>query len=415
MPASYPTVAAERLYGSGRTPATLDTTRTCIEKYPHMARQPHRRSSKEGEKVRVPFKRNRASRPRPNDWTQQSRDSVSHEVDSPTSENVVAKGEMSRRRTVIVHDDAADRPGLHQGIVVTMSGLYADVDDGARIWTCTVRRILRTRLIQGRHPVTVGDRVRFTVESDTKGVAKEGVIESVEPRTGQLCRRAGRRIQTIVANVDLAIIISSAAEPPPKTNLIDRYIVSSLVGGITPVVCMNKIDLDVNGYAASLLDRYAHLGYRTLSTSASEGDGINDLREILRDKASVVAGQSGVGKSSLLNTLQPGLALRIGAMIEKFDKGRHTTTTASLIRLDFGGYVVDTPGIRSFDVSDIPRQQLEVYFVEFIPFVPACKFPDCSHTHEHECAVKAAVDRGEIHPDRYDSYVRLFTEPSSSF
>lgn len=384
-----------------------------------MARKPNRRVSKEGEKVRVSFRRNRASRPRPNDWTQQSRDSEHREVDSPTSENVVAKGEMSRRRTVIVHDDAADRPGLHQGIVVTMSGRYADVDDGTRIWNCTVRRILRTRLIEGRHPVTVGDHVRFTVEGEfegvaQKGVAKEGVIESVEPRTGQLCRRAGRRIQTIVANVDLAVIVSSAAEPPPKTNLIDRYIVSSLVGGIRPVICMNKIDLDVNGHAASLLDRYAHLGYQTLRTSASGGGGINELRDVLRDKASVVAGQSGVGKSSLLNTLQPGLALRIGKVIEKFDKGCHTTTTASLIRLDFGGYVVDTPGIRSFDVSDIPRQQLEVYFVEFIPFVPSCKFPDCSHTHENECAVKAAVDRGDIHPDRYDSYVRLFTEPTSS-
>lgn len=380
-----------------------------------MAPRSPRRSSKEGEKVRVPFRRNRASRPRPKDWTQQGQESDGREVDSPTSENVVAKGELSRRRTVIVHDDAADRPGLHQGMVVTMSGLYADVDDGDRLWTCTVRRILRTRLIQSRHPVTVGDRVRFTVESDTKGVAKEGVIESVEPRTGQLCRRVGRRIQTIVANVDLAIIVSSAAEPPPKPNLIDRYIVSSLVGGITPVICMNKIDLDVDGYAASLLERYACLGYRTLRTSASDGGGMDDLREVLRGKACVIAGQSGVGKSSLLNALQPGLALRVGAMIEKFDKGRHTTTTASLIRLDFGGYVVDTPGIRSFDVSDVPRQQLEAYFVEFVPFVPNCKFPDCSHTHENDCSVKAAVERGDIHPDRYASYVRLFTEPDSSF
>ena len=380
-----------------------------------MARQPHRRRSKEGEKVRVPFRRNRAAPPRDKDWAQRGGASDDRAADSPSSENVVAKGDLSRRRTVIVHDDAADRPGLHQGTVVTMSGLYADVDDGVRIWNCTVRRILRTRLIQGRHPVTVGDHVRFTVEGEyegvaQEGVAKEGVIESVEPRTGQLCRRTGRRIQTIVANVDLAVIISSAAEPPPRINLIDRYIVSSLVGGITPVICMNKIDLDVKGYAASLLNRYAHLGYRTLRTSASDGRGIDDLRNVLRDQASVVAGQSGVGKSSLLNALQPGLALRIGAMIEKFDKGRHTTTTSSLIRLDFGGYVVDTPGIRSFDVSDVPRQQLEAYFVEFVPLLPDCKFPDCTHTHETDCRVKDAVDRGEIHPDRYDSYVRLFTD-----
>jgi ribosome biogenesis GTPase len=380
-----------------------------------MARQPHRRRSKEGEKVRVPFRRNRAAPPRDKDWKQRGGESDDRAADSPSSENIVAKGDLSRRRTVIVHDDAADRPGVHQGVVVAMSGLYADVDDGARIWNCTIRRILRTRLITGRHPVAVGDHVRFTVEGENEGVAqegvaKEGVIESVDPRTGQLCRRVGRRIQTIVANVDQAIIVSSAAEPPPKTNLIDRYIVSSLAGSMTPVICMNKIDLDVNGYAAALLDRYAHLGYRTLRTSVSDGRGIDDLRDVLRNKESVVAGQSGVGKSSLLNALQPGLALRIGAMIEKFDKGRHTTTTASLLRLDFGGYVVDTPGIRSFDVSDVPRQQLEVYFVEFVPLLPDCKFPDCSHTHETDCRVKDAVGRGEIHPDRYDSYVRLFTD-----
>ncbi len=379
-----------------------------------MARKPNRRPSKEGEKVRVPFRRNRASRPRPNDWTQQSRDSDDREVDSPSSENVVSKGEMSRRRTVIVHEDAADRPGLHQGVVVTMRGLFADVDDGSQIWPCTVRRILRTRLTQERHPVTIGDRVRFSAEGDTEGVAREGVIESVEPRTGQLCRRVGRRIQTIVANVDQAIIVSSAAEPPPKPNLIDRYIVSALAGAITPVICMNKIDLDSDGYARSLLDRYTNLGYRTLCTSTVEGTGIDKLRDVLRGKASAVAGQSGVGKSSLLNVVQPGLDLRIGEMIQKFDKGRHTTTTAVLIRLDFGGYVVDTPGIRSFDVSEVPRQQLEAYFVEFLPFVPDCKFPDCSHTHESDCAVKAALERGDIHPDRYDSYVRLFTEPDSA-
>jgi ribosome biogenesis GTPase len=298
--------------------------------------------------------------------------------------------------------------------VVAVRGLYADVDDGKNVRPCTVRRVLRTRLIEERHPVTVGDRVRFRVESEDEGVAREGVIEAVESRGGQLRRYAGRRVHTIVANVDQAIIVSSADEPPPKPHLIDRYIVAALAGDITPIICMNKADLDSDKSARKLLDRYAELDCVTLYTSAVNGDGIESLRDVLRDNASVIAGQSGVGKSSLLNAVQPGLRLRIGDIVEQTSKGRHTTSTASLIRLEIGGFVVDTPGVRSFDLATVARHELEAYFVEFVEHVPDCKFPDCTHTHEEECAVKLAVERGEIHIERYESYVRLFEEPSTS-
>jgi ribosome biogenesis GTPase len=288
-----------------------------------------------------------------------------------------------------------------------MRGLFADVDDGKRVWPCTVRRVLRTRLTEERHPVTVGDRVQFRAGSDT-----EGVIEAVEPRRGQLRRRVGRRVHTIVANVDQAIIVSSADLPLPKPHLIDRYIVASHAGEITPVVCMNKLDLDDDGAARDLLDRYAKLGYTTLATSAVTGDGVTALCEQLKNKASVIAGQSGVGKSSLLNRIQPDLQLKTGDIIEQTSKGRHTTSTATLLRLEVGGYVVDTPGVRSFDLSTVERSEFEAYFVEFVDHVPDCKFPDCTHRHEAECAVIQAVERGEIHPDRYESYVRLFEEPT---
>ena len=371
----------------------------------------HDDTPRKGKKVRVPFRRNRSPRRRRKDWTQQSRDSEDQNVDSVRGEQVVPRGDLSRQRTVIVHD-VPTGDALRSGTVVAVRGLFADVDDGQHIWSCTIRRILRTRSIDERNSLTVGDHVRFSMGTGRKGVAEEGAIESVEPRRGQLSRRAGRRTQIIVANVDQVIIVSSAARPDPKPHLIDRYIVSALAGAITPVICMNKIDLDTEDFAAGLLERYEKLGYSTLGTSAETGQGVDTLRDMLKGKESVIAGQSGVGKSSLLNAVQPGLELRTGDVIHKYDKGRHTTTTATLIRLDIGGYVVDTPGIRALDLSIVPRGELEAHFVDLARFVPDCKFPDCTHIHEANCAVKDAVERGDIHPERYDSYVRLFTEPA---
>lgn len=369
---------------------------------------------KRGKKVRVPFKRNRTPRPRVTDVTQRALASYDLEVDDSAREQMRPKGDLSRQRTIIVHDESTG-DNLPSGVVITMRGLYADVDDGENVWPCTVRRVLRTRLIEERLPVTVGDRVRFRLDEPGRDVVREGVIEAVEPRSGSLCRLVGKRVQTIAANVDQAIIVSSAALPEPRTGLIDRYIVAALYGRITPVICMNKIDLDDDGFAASLLPRYVELGYPTLTTSTVTGEGIEDLKALLRGKSSVFTGQSGVGKSALLNAVQPGLDLRTNEVIRETGKGRHTTTTAIMFRLDGGGYVVDTPGIRSFDLSIVPRNEFELYFVEIARFVPDCRFPDCTHTHETDCAVKAAVERGDIHAERYESYVRLFQAESIGF
>ncbi len=369
---------------------------------------------KRGKKVRVPFRRNRSAPKRINDWTRQARDAEGYEIDSDRGEQIASKGSLSRSRTIIVHEGAV--PGdQRSGIVVAMRGLYDDVDDGETVWSCTIRRILRTRLIKERYAVTVGDRVRFLVAKSTSGTPQEGVIESVDPRRGVLTRRAGRRIHTIVANVDQVVIVSSAREPTPKPQLIDRYIVAAHHGGITPVVCMNKIDLAKDDAAAVLLDRYRRLGYAVIATSTITGAGLDALRAVLTNKESVVAGQSGVGKSSLLNAVQPGLTLRVGEVQEQSEKGRHTTTTAELIRLDGGGYVVDTPGIRAFDLSLVPNNELELHFVEFAERVAGCKFPDCTHTHETECAIKRAVEHGEIDIERYESYLHLLHDPGTAF
>lgn len=393
----------------------VDNRRSAIDNRDMASRQdpPPR---KRGKKVRVQFKRNRSPRARTKDLTQQARDAEGHELDTTSREHIRPKGDLSRQRTIIVHDndDTRDEDSLF-GVVVTMRGLYADVDDGKNVWPCTVRRILRTRLIDQRHPVTVGDHVRFKLNEPDRDMMQEGVIEEVDTRQGQLCRLVNNRVQTIAANVDQAIIVSSAAQPEPRTGLIDRYIVAALYGEIAPIICMNKIDLDDDGFAASLLPRYVELGYPVLATSTITGEGIDEVRSLLNGKVSVVAGQSGVGKSALLNALQPGLALRTNDVTRETGKGRHTTTTAIMIRLNGGGYVVDTPGIRSFDLTIVPRNEFEMHFVDIAKFVPDCKFADCTHTHENDCAVKEAVERGDIHPERYESYVRLFEAESIGF
>jgi ribosome biogenesis GTPase / thiamine phosphate phosphatase len=378
-----------------------------------MARKPGKKlSSDKGKRVRVDLRHNRSKPAAKKDWTRQAREGELDEVDSRTTDAVVAKGDLSRKRTVVVRPDADD-PARFNGTVVIMRGLFADVDDGTQIVPCTVRRMVRSRRIAERHAVTVGDRVRFEIVTDQQGRQTEGVIEEVMPRRSELKRVAGRRTQTMVANVDQVIIVNSADAPPPKPHLIDRYIVAAVAGHMTPVVCMNKIDLDVDGVAAGMLARYVALGYRTVQTSAVAAVGLEDLRDVFRGKSSVIAGQSGVGKSSLLNALQPNLALRVGEVSVETQKGRHTTSSAQLIKLDLGGYVVDTPGVRSLDITSVPRNELEACFVDFLEFVPHCRFPDCTHTHETDCAVKTAVEAGRIHPERFESYVRMFTEAPS--
>lgn len=356
-------------------------------------------------KTRVDFRRNRQKPARAKDWS-----NAEAAEDAPQSESVVAKGALSRKRTIKEEDELASSADLRSGIVTAVRGLVADVSDGEFTWACTVRRVLRTVRIEDRHPVTVGDRVKFAPAGKTTGGVREGVIVTVEPRRGVLQRMVDRRIQTVAANVDQALIVSSAHEPPCKPHLIDRYIVAAHAGGIEPIIGMNKIDLDDDGFARDVLKLYADLGYRTLATSATERIGIDDLRAALAGKCTAISGQSGVGKSSLLNAMDPRLNLRTGEVSVETLKGRHITTTATLIPLEAGGFVVDTPGIRSFDLSIVPAGEIEMHFRDIVPFVPHCRFPDCLHLHEIGCAVKQAVDEGRIDPGRYDSYCRMIEE-----
>jgi ribosome biogenesis GTPase len=223
----------------------------------------------------------------------------------------------------------------------------------------------------------------------------------------------------IVANVDQLVIVSSAAEPRLKPNLIDRLLVTAERARIRPVICINKIDLVNSTELLPLVGVYGQLGYQVLLTSTVTGTGINRLRQALVGQQSVLTGQSGVGKSSLLNAVEPGLGRRVREVSQETQKGRHTTTTAELIKLLIAecraqhaetptqSYVVDTPGIRQFELWDVIPEEVAGYFRDIRPYVSQCRFPDCTHTHEDDCAVKDAVADGMIDTRRYESYMQI--------
>lgn len=230
----------------------------------------------------------------------------------------------------------------------------------------------------------------------------------VEPRSSILTRRYRRRVQVIAANVEQVLIVTSVAQPDLKPNLIDRYLITAEQSGIVPVICVNKVDmLGDQSLLDPIIKLYRELGYAVVPTSALSGEGVGTLREALAERETVVVGQSGVGKSSLLNALEPRFQLRIGPVSQSTQKGRHTTVVAQLLGLAGGGHVIDTPGIRQFELWDCDRDTLAAAFVEFRPYAAHCRFSGCTHSHEADCAVKRAVDENGISPQRYESYCRI--------
>ncbi|TAK11204.1 MAG: ribosome small subunit-dependent GTPase A [Anaerolineae bacterium] len=268
---------------------------------------------------------------------------------------------------------------------------------------------LRGRLKQGAKTgdlIAVGDWVELALNTgDTP------MIDRVEERQSKFSRMApsarGVYEQIIVANPDQAVFVFACADPTPKTRMLDRFLIIAEEQGLPPLVVANKTDLVAFGEAEKLFGHYPELGYKLIYTSAKAGRGVDELRRALAGKLSVFAGPSGVGKSTLLNAVQPGLGLAVSAVSEATGKGKHTTTVRELFALEGGGYVADTPGLKALALWDIEPEELDAYFPEMVPLVPQCQWSNCTHIEETGCAVLAAVEDGRIHPARYDSYVKL--------
>lgn len=304
---------------------------------------------------------------------------------------------------------------LKRGRILSIASQGIVVESDGKIYTCTLRGTLKKEKTQFKNLVTVGDFVLFEISQD-----HEGFIVHVEPRRTVLSRAENlsrRKEQLIAANIDQVIITVSVVSPELKPSLVDRYIIATQKGGMIPIIAVNKIDLlahaDEDSHVAeqkeifqAFLQAYEAAEITVIPVSVETGEGIDRLKEVMKEKASVFSGQSGVGKSSLINAVT-GQDLRIGELVGKTNKGSHTTTTAQLIPLTTGGWCIDTPGIKSFGVWDLDKEVVEHYFPEIFQCGAQCKFPDCSHLHEAGCAVVDAVEKGEISWMRYESYLSL--------
>ncbi len=303
-----------------------------------------------------------------------------------------------------------------RGLVVKNTGFWYTVllDDGATI-ACKVKGNFRLKGIRSTNPVAVGDIVNV----------EEGWITDIHDRRNYIIRRASnlsKQSSIIAANVDQAVLIVTISHPETSTTFIDRFIASAEAYRVPVLLLFNKVDLldaDELRYLALMQNLYETIGYATLRVSATEGTGLDRLRKLLHDKISLFSGNSGVGKSTLINALVPGANLRTAAISEAHDQGTHTTTFSEMIPLPSPtatgeGYIIDTPGIRGFGTFDIEKEELTSYFKEIFHFSKDCRFSNCTHTHEPGCAVLQAIEDHLIAPSRYQSYLSILADKDDS-
>ena len=285
---------------------------------------------------------------------------------------------------------------------------FSAVTDDKRKLECRLRGQMRLNGSKSTNPVAVGDRVRLDVSE-----SGDAVIQEVLDRKNYIVRKSinlSKQTHVLAANMDLAIVIATIAEPRTSTGFIDRFLCTAEAYKIPGMVVFNKIDLlDATEVSAmnELMAIYENIGYKSIAVSATERTNLDALKAAMKDKVSLISGHSGTGKSTLINALDNNLNLRTGEISSVHLKGKHTTTFAEMFELEFGGFVIDTPGIKEFGLTGLEDGELAHYFPEMLKKLSRCKYYNCKHVSEPECAVKAAVERGEISMSRYSSYLGM--------
>ncbi len=298
-----------------------------------------------------------------------------------------------------------------KGLVIKSTGSWYQIlsDTGQRV-DCRIQGKFRLKDIKTTNPIAVGDRVEFELEPELE----TGVITQLEERKNYIIRKSvnlSKQAQIIAANLDQAFLIVTLASPRTSLGFIDRFLVTAEAYDIPAILIFNKLDLFSEEGLEILAEYeqiYTDLGYSCYHVSAKEGTNIEQIKTLLKDKVTLISGHSGVGKSTLINAILPEAEVKTGAVSDWSDKGQHTTTFAEMYTLPFGGYLIDTPGIRELGVFDIEPQDLGRLFPEFRERMGDCRFHNCRHINEPGCAVLAALETGEIEPSRYDSYLSIY-------
>jgi len=297
---------------------------------------------------------------------------------------------------------------MQKGRVIQSTGSWYLVDTGIKIVESRLPGRFRLDEKEVTNPIAVGDHVEISINDDDTGT-----IDTIETRENYITRQAthGKRgEQILVSNLDQACVVQSIKKPRLKEGFIDRLLVTCEAYEVKPVIIINKMDLAKQGgkdFANELQELYSGLGYAILQTSIEDDDSLEKLKDLLKDKTSAFIGPSGVGKTSLINAIDPNYALKTGEISDFSNKGKHTTTFARLIPLSFGGYIADTPGIREFGLVNIEPYELSLFFPEMLEPREHCKFHNCTHNHEPKCGVADAFKNGEIAASRYQSYLNM--------
>lgn len=299
------------------------------------------------------------------------------------------------------------------GRVIKSTGSWYDVrDDAGMVVSCRLRGKIRLDGLRTTNPVAVGDLVNFEKERDKDTC----VIDKILPRTNVIVRKSmnlSKESHIIAANVDQAILVATIAQPRTSTGFIDRFTVTAEAYHIPTIIVFNKCDIyneEQNAVAEELMKVYNNIGYQSFMVSAKTGYNCDRLENIMKDKISMFSGHSGVGKSALVNRMDPNLDIRVGEISEVHEKGKHTTTFAQMYELCFGGYIIDTPGIKEFALFDMEKETLAQRFPEMRALMHDCHFNNCTHLHEPHCAIKDAVEQGVIADWRYENYCNMMDD-----